>query len=59
MKDNLSTIKEKGMAPSAGLMDVSTLVNGKLENNMEKEPTSVSIIKENPVFGKMARKFNG
>jgi hypothetical protein len=34
-------------------------VNGKLENNMEKEPTSVSIIKENPVFGKMARKFNG
>jgi hypothetical protein len=34
-------------------------VNGKLASNMEKEPISVSIIKENPVYGKMARKFNG
>ena len=47
------------MVPSAGLMVVSMLVNGKQASNMEKEPTSVSIIKENLAYGKMARKFNG
>jgi len=49
-------IKGRVKAPSYGLMEDSTLVNGKQENNTESAPTSVRTECKNKANGRMVAK---
>ena len=52
-------IKGRVKAPSYGLMEDSTSVNGKLENNTESAPTSVRRVSRSRANGRMDAKSDG
>jgi len=57
--ETISMIKKKDMAHSHGLMEDYTLVVGKMESNMEKEPTKLRQENQKKAIGKKAKGLNG
>ena len=57
MKENIDKIVRKGMVHTHGRMERNTKVNGKKENNMEKENIYFLMVQLKREYGRMEKRL--